>query len=208
MKDRRSWSQWIGPARLALVPALLVGSLATVAALTATLIIAAPMPATGEEFAAWVQAAGTIGAIIATAGVAWWVPWSAARERERGLRRTAAYYLESCAEALHSLYETLDASHSAKNTMFGRKPLTKVGYDLSHYMGMLSSFPMHELPHADVPSAFLRMHNCMIRAGKVVDAHNAAVAAMSFGGGDYASAMLKVSDRAKKVASEFWRPSV
>ncbi|HZW14871.1 MAG TPA: hypothetical protein VFF66_01320 [Brevundimonas sp.] len=191
------------------VPGLLVGALIVVACLVVSLIFAAPRPASGEEFAAWVQAAGTIGAIIATAGVAWWVPWAAAKEREKGLRRTAAYYLESCAEALLSLYETLDAAQAKSGRMFGGKMPTKVGYNLSHYIGMLSSFPMHELPHADLPSAFLRMHNCLVRAGKVMDAYNAAVASMaSFDMADSTKALKKVSDRAKAISAEFWKPPI
>jgi len=93
--------------------------------------------------------------------------------------------------------------------MFGGKMPTKVGYNLSHYIGMLSSFPMHELPHADLPSAFLRMHNCLVRAGKVMDAYNAAVASMaSFDMADSTKALKKVSDRAKAISAEFWKPPI
>lgn len=186
-----------------IVPAAILGCLALPMLIGIALIYLAPFPRTGAEFAAWVQAAGTVAAIVATAGVAWWVPWSAARERRAGLKRTASYQLHACAQAIGQLKDSLAEQSNGASRLF-RPVKSRIGYDLAHYRGVLSSFPLHEADSREATDCFLRMHNCLIRAEKVMESYN-----KSLGPGQdmspytFERGMGKIYDRAISIATEF-----
>lgn len=187
-----------------IVPAAIIGCLTILVLIGVGLIYRAPYPETGAEFAAWVQAVGTVAAMIATAGVAWWVPWSGARERRAGLDRTAAYHLYACALAIGQLQELLDDQAAQAIKLF--RPIgQRVGYDLSHYRGVLSSFPLHETDSRQATDSFLRMQNCLTRAEKVMEVYNASLAPGGAPGAihEAAAGMAQIHDRASLIATTF-----
>lgn len=205
--NRPVWSRFVVGHHI--LPALLLVALAGTAGLVVLLVVRAPTPSTGAEYAAWVQAAGSVAAIIATAGVAWWVPWSAARERRIGMRRTAAFQLTACSEAVATLLELLREEVGSNGRMFGNPLPQPIKYSFGHYIGMLSSYPMHETADGDIPSAFLRMHNCLIRASRVVDDYNAHLGrTMVLEGRQYADALDRVAQKAATISDEFWKHPV
>lgn len=121
---------------------------------------------------AWVQAFGAIIAICVSAWVAWWVPRSAQKERHRAVQRLARTQLQSCADAVLSLHDTM-AKISAQNTGRLFVNADRIGFDLSHYRGALANFPLEELDNPDVADRMLRMQNCLVRAEAVLTAYNA-----------------------------------
>lgn len=180
----------------------LATALISAAAIALILVSLAPFPEGSAEFAAWLQAVGSIGAIIATAGVAWWLPTQAARERRDGLRRMASYQLHACANAISDLEQTLRGQLRPSIGLSSPQP-QRIGWDLSHYFAMLNSFPMHELVDRDVPHSYLRMQNCMVRANKVMESYNAAIPKGVRPPSDYADGMAKIAETAGEIARSF-----
>ncbi len=185
-----------------LIPIGLGAVLLSAVVLVLGLLFLAPFPNGSAEFAAWAQAIGSIGAIIATAGVAWWLPIKAANDRRDGLRRMASYQLHSCAGAIAQLEETLSVQVRSFSRSSAHWP-KRIGWDLSHYASMLHTFPMHELADRDVPDSFLRMQNCIVRANKVMEAYNAAGATNPRPPSDYRDGMAKIAKTADKIARSF-----
>jgi len=117
------------------------------------------------------QAVAAFTAIGVSALVAWWVPYRAALDRRRFLKRASASNLALCADAIGQmarlLFEEAESEGYKKTGKGGR-----IGYDLSHYRSLLLTFPAAELADHEIQSRMLRMQNCLVRTEAVADWYN------------------------------------